>query len=224
MRFDQTALLAPARLHEIHGDEPDRAAMLHFALAAAGARSHGPILLLRVPQHRQDGMAYGEGLRELGIDPARLVLIELRDTLALLRAGVDAARCTGIAAVLIESRGTAREYDLTASRRLTLAAEASALCVLMLRVSAPERPSAAQTRWRISAAPSAPLAANAPGPPAIHAELLRQRSGPAGQHWRLEWDAEHGCFIEAALPGAVVSLPALRKGMEGGTSAIARAA
>ena len=41
-------------------------------------------------------------------------------------------------------------------------------------------PSAAETRWSVSAAASREREANAPGAPAFDLELLRWRAGPAG--------------------------------------------
>jgi protein ImuA len=96
--------------------------------------------------------------------------------------------------------------DLTASRRLALAAEQSGATLFLLRLGAEPAPSAADTRWAVSAAPSEALEANAPGAPTFDIELLRRRSGPSGMRWRLEWNRDRLAFIDPALPGAVVSL------------------
>ena len=222
--------LAPARLHEIHAEARDWGAALAFALGAAGGGT-GPVVLVR-RQGRAALQLCAEGLVGLGLDPARLLLVAARDERALLRAGLDAARCPGLAAVVLESWGPLPLYDLTASRRLVLAAERCGAAVLLLRGQAPPRASAAHTRWQIRAAPSAPLAARAPGPAAIEAELLRLRGGPAGRRWQLEWDETHAIFRTgqapfptsaggggAALSGAVVSLAGLRQGPAGGRRA-----
>eukprot|EP01035_Chromulina_nebulosa_P064639 gene64639-88434_t len=58
--------------------------------------------------------------------------------------------------------------------------------MLLLRVAASPAASAAATRWLVQAAPSRPLAANAPGPPAFTVTLLRHRGGAAGNTWHLE--------------------------------------
>jgi protein ImuA len=230
----QMPALAVGHLHEIHAHAGALAAATAFALTAIAPNQRKPILLARVPHRAALRMQpYGEGLAGLGIDPARLLIVEARDNLGMLRAGLDAARCPGLAAVVMETWGTLREYDLTASRRLVLGAERSRVPVIMLRgegianLRAEPRASAAHSRWRIACAPSIPLAARAPGPPAIEVELLRQRGGRAGLRWRLTWDDEHGCFREdrpgsampgdterrhAALSGAVVPLARLRAG------------
>lgn len=210
--------LAPGQLHEIHAHAAHWPAALAFGLAAAVGR--GAVMLLR----GRGGLAarvYGEGLRGLGIDPARLVIVGARDDTALLRAGHDAARCPGLALVLIESWGRLAAYDLTASRRLVLAAEQSQVRLVLLRGDATPRASAAHTRWAIRAAPSVALAADAPGHAMIEAELLRCRGAAAGRRWVLEWNGQDGCFrlptgdaapAHAPLPGAVVPLVPLRTG------------
>ena len=209
--------LAPAQLHEIHGDAP--ATALAFAFAAARA-SRKPILLARTPRRAPLPLRlHGEGLAALGIDPARLLLVEAPDDDALLQAGLDAARCNGLAAVVLETRGALPRYDLTASRRLVLAAERSGVPVIVLRGEAAPRTSAAHSRWIVrstpSAAPAHPLLAGLTGSAACEVELSRRRGGPAGMRWRLEWDEANGDFhaqrIDTAAPsGAVVPVAPLR--------------
>lgn len=202
-------------LHEIHSQGEDRAAALAFALAQADMADTGAIFALRARgRSRLPTMFSGDGLSLLGIQPSRLTIVETRSEVDMLRAGLEAARCPGMALVLMESEGCFVPYDLTASRRLLLAAEASRACIILLRGDAEPRSSGAQTRWIVRSAPSVPLEAGAPGLPAIEAELLRCRSRAAGGRWRLSWDAEHGQFRDAPyatpLPGTLVSFSCLR--------------
>jgi protein ImuA len=125
--------------------------------------------------------------------------VRARDGEGVLRAGAEAARCAALSAVLIEPWGEPRPFDLTASRRLALAAEASGVPVLLLRVAAAEAPSAARTRWQVRALASRALEANAPGAPAFALRLLRQRGGAAEREWRVEWDRDRHCFAERSL-------------------------
>lgn len=215
--------LARAQLHEVHAEAEDWASALAFAFGMVEAEAARPILLLR-PRRKGAGLVpCGEGLRALGVDPARLVIVDARNNAALLRAGLDAARSSGPAAVLMESWGAMREYDLVASRRLILAAEGSRIPVVILRGDAEPRSSAAHTRWTVSSAPSTPLEMRAPGAATLLVELVRRRGGPAGQRWRLEWNEDHGGFRELPLdtrpsteergpplPGTVVPLSAVR--------------
>src|SRR3546814_8550577 len=97
----------------------------------------GGIIWLREERvERQAGGLYAPGLREIGIDPARLILGLLPDPLAVLRAAADVVRCPEAGVAVVELWRNPRQLDLTASRRLALAAETSGVTVLLLRVSA----------------------------------------------------------------------------------------
>jgi protein ImuA len=206
--------LVRGRVHELFAAEADDgpsaagfAAMI--ALRAVGRQA--PIFWLFTDQAaRHGGLIHAPGLIELGGDPDSLVLGQAPDTKALLRIAADAARCPGLGALIVEAHGKCPELDLTASRRLALAAEQSGVTLLMLRLGAEPVPSAADTRWAVSAAPSQMLEADAPGAPTFEIELLRRRSGPVGMRWRLEWNRDRLTFTDPALPGAVVPLPSRR--------------
>ena len=205
---DETAWLATglprAQLHEIFAiDADEAAAAAGFAVALAIAGKALPVLWLRTgPAERRGGRLRAGGLGELGLAAGAVVLGIVADDAALLRAAADAARCPGLGMLIVEAWGPAPGIDLTATRRLMLAAEASGTTVLMVRIGAEPRPSAAATRWSVAAAPSTALAANAPGPPAFTVECLRRRGGPAGRQWRVEWDRDAKSFRDAPLPGA----------------------
>jgi protein ImuA len=206
--------LARGSLHEIYAAEADDfASAAGFALAMAARLTHPgqSFLWLRVaPSARSGGVIQANGWAELGGIPADAIVGVLPDGMAVLRAAVDALRCPALGAVIVESWGAMRELDLTASRRLALAAEKSGVPLLLLRIDAAPVPSAAQTRWQAKSAPSRALPGNAPGLPAFDVTLLRQRSGPCGLGWRLEWDHDQRIFREATLSGAVVPVPADR--------------
>ncbi|MBL8587035.1 MAG: hypothetical protein JNK46_00760 [Methylobacteriaceae bacterium] len=219
-------------MHEIYAAEgADGVAALGFALAAmARAAPDRPLLWARQDlAAREYGGAYAPGLAAFGVDPARLIAVGARDPRDLLQAGLEGARCAGLGAALIELHGPAAAYDLVASRRLAFAAAESGARVVMLRSAAAPAPSAAETRWRLRAAPSRPLPAEAPGRPAFELVLLRQRNGQEGRRWLVEWNCDVGHFLERPLPepgpaaaddagpalsGAVVPLPALRADAE----------
>jgi protein ImuA len=139
----------------------------------------------------------------MGLDVSSLVLGLVEDEASLLRAAADAARCHGLGTLLIESWGRAPGIDLTATRRLMLAAEASGVTILSLRIGAEPVPSAAASRWQVAACRSRPLEADAPGKPAFDIELLRRRGGQAGLRWRVEWDRDAYIFDQAAFETAV---------------------
>ena len=176
--------LARGRVHELFALEADDAASAAgFAamLALRAGRQGAPILWLRTDEaERRGGRLHAPGLAELGGDPDALVLALAPDAKALLRGAADAARCAGLRALIVECWGKCPGLDLTASRRLALAAERSGVTLFMLRLEAEPVPSAADTRWAVSAAGRDGLEANAPGPPMFEIELLRRRAGPAG--------------------------------------------
>lgn len=198
--------LARGRVHELccaAGDAGAGAAMalLLARLAGEGVAADAPILWLRgAGAARTCGLPYGPGLAAIGVDPARLLLGMMGDEAMLLQAALDALRCSGLAALVMEAHGAQRRFNLTASRRLALAAEASGVTALLLLVDAPVAASAAESRWRIAAAPSPPLSGQAPGQipgaAAFDMTLLRRRAGPDGMKWRLGWNRERGVFEE----------------------------
>lgn len=202
--------LARGQVHELFAAEADdgpSAAGFATMLALLAAEPGEPILWLRTDAaERLGGRLYGAGIAELGGDPDALVLGVASNTQALLRSASDAARCTGLKVLVVECRGKCPVLDLTASRRLALAVEQSSATLFLLRLEAEPVPSAADTRWAVSSAPSRALEAEAPGAPAFEIELLRRRAGPAGMRWRLEWNRDQLAFNEPALPGAVVPL------------------
>ncbi len=163
--------LAMAALHEFYAQgEGDAASVAAFALLLAlRCGRPGPLLWLREDRAARQDRPYGLGLADLGLDPARLVLVQAPDTLALLRAGAEAVACAALAAVILEPfggrsggrSGGAAAFDLTASRRFMLAAARSGVLTLALRSGDPV-PSAAQSRWQVAGAPSEGLGANAP--------------------------------------------------------------
>lgn len=220
-RIDQRlhGCLTRATLHEVFADEADSAAATAFALIIAlrGGGSAKPVLWLNDDRvQRSSGALYGPGLVELGADPDRFIFVHTPDELATLRAAADSVKCGGVGAVVIAPYGKARALDLTATRRLALAAASSGVLTLLLRVGAEPAPSAAQTRWRIASAPSVPLEANAPGAPVFDVTLLRHRAGIAGFNVRLEWDRDQQIFVEQeardqTLSGGVSAAAAFRE-------------
>ena len=208
--------LARGKIHEVFAlaaEDAASAAGLALMLATR-ARNAGALLWLRTEAaERRGGRVHGPGLVDLGIDPGALVLGVMPDELTLLKAAVDAVRCAGLCAAVIECWGNPRALDLTASRRLAIAAEQSGVTALFLRMEAVPAPSAAETRWAVSPAASQALDANAPGQTRFAVELLRRRAGPAGMRWQMEWDRDRQTFRDPGAPapsGLVV--PLLRDG------------
>ncbi len=185
-------------LHEIFAAQSgsgSAAAALATMLAVRAGSNHRPLLWIREDRGvRSAGALYAPGLVEIGCDPNRIVSVTTKDTLTLLRAGADSIKCGQACAVILEPWGKASSLDLTASRRLAMGAAASGVFTLVVRVDAAPIPSAAHSRWQVTAAPSMPLAANAPGYPAFDLALLRHRGGIPGFEARLEWNRDARYF------------------------------
>lgn len=217
---DDVLALGCGGLHEFFSAMgPDAPALTGFMLALArGMRggpprqSSGPILLVR--HHFLDiesGEPASSGLHAFGIDPAGIILVAVQDARSALAAALEGARCAALGAVLVELQGETRACDLTASRRLALAAKGSNTPVFLGRNAARPCHSAAETRWQIAAAPSRPLAANAPGHPAFDLALLYARNRREGLRYRLEWDSCAGIFVPCPAGNAVSTFaPPLR--------------
>jgi len=151
------------------------------------------------------------GLAELGLDPRLLVTVRAADADSALRTAADALACDALGAVVLEVWGEARQLDLVASRKLTLAAQASGVTGLLLRMAAEPQPSTAETRWIVRAAHSPPASSwSAWGAPVFDAQLVRNRHGPVGR-WIMEWKCDECLFDKpAAHPQPVAAAPAHR--------------
>lgn len=208
--------LQAAKLHELFaarsGDVAGAAAIAALLGRNRDDRPDSPLVWLREEQAARRLRLYAPGLAALGINPARLLLAVLPDADAVLRAAADVLRCVGVGVAVIELWRNPRNLGLTATRRFQLAAEASGVTALLLRVEAEPSPSAAATRWSVRSIASHPLEANAPGRPAFELELLRHRGGGRGR-WQLEWNRDAGRFhdlADAPLSSALVPVPADR--------------
>jgi len=193
-------------LHEILGTADDGAATGFTALLLArlAARSGRSALWLT-----RDADLHAPGLVRYGLTPDRLVLARGRRPSDLLWALEEAARSAAIAAVV----GEVEVADLTASRRLQLAAEAGGVTTILLRRRGAETTSSAVTRWRVAALGSLPVA-DEPGigHPCWQLDLLRCRAGRPGG-WPVAWrgPAEGLVFVDpATVAPAATSIPGPR--------------
>ncbi len=198
-------------IHEILPEAPRQAVGAHgFALGLASRVSGATVWILQTSGRSEVGEPFGPGLSAWGLDPAKLVMVRVQGAASLLAAGEEALRSGAAGAVIMSGWGEAKVHGLTASRRLMMAARSGSTLGLLVRANAEPAPSAAETRWSIASAPSAPLAANAPGRPAFRARLLRSRSGAPPGEWIMEWDRETRRFTAPSASGGVVSFPADR--------------
>jgi protein ImuA len=161
----------------------------------------------------ESGALSMSGLAELGLDPRCVVTVRAADGESALRTAADALACDALGAVVLEVWGEPRQLDLVASRKLTLAAQASGVTGLLLRIAATPVPSTAETRWIVRAAHSTPAANASPwsawGAPVFDAELVRNRHGPVGR-WIMEWNCDECLFRQPADSQPVAAAPAHR--------------
>ncbi|MDT7934668.1 MAG: damage-inducible protein [Sphingomonadaceae bacterium] len=189
--------------HEIREGGPG-AAQAHAAAAtlfaaAAAARTDKPVLWVTPARD-----LFAPGLAGVGLHPDRLIVVEARSATGVLGLIEEGLRCPALGTVV----GEARSVSLAQSRRLQLAAEASGVMALMLlRWSAADAPSAAQTRWRVACVQSAPLGMPGVGRARWQVELLRCR-GTEGAMFTMEAADAQG---HLALAPDLVDRPLARR-------------
>jgi protein ImuA len=125
------------------------------------------------------------------------------DALFALEEGL---RCRDLAFVIGEIAGNPRALGLTASRRLSLAAEKHGTPLWLVRLDAARDLGSARMRWEVRSAPSPRprWTPAAPGIPSWSAELFRAHTHQPG-HWILRDDARLAAETAAAPhPGDLV--------------------
>jgi protein ImuA len=212
--------LALGAMHEVFTETGRQSAAATGFVAGLASRAaatqlpHRPLVWIRQDfTEIESGAVSMSGLAELGLDPRLLVTVRAADVDGALRTAADALACDAVGAVVLEVWGEARQLDLVASRKLTLAAQASGATCLLLRMAAEPQPSTAETRWIVRAAHSPPAAqalCSAWGAPLLDAQLVRNRHGPVGR-WIMEWKCDECLFGKpAAYPQPVAAAPAHR--------------
>jgi protein ImuA len=212
-------------LHEIApGGAGDGAAACGFALAlAARLRAMAPggrsaiIWIVEDFAAIEGGAPYGPGLALHGVDPAGLILVHTASAKDSLWAMEEALKCRTVAAVIGEIWSLEKIYDLTAARRLALAAQSGGASALMLAAGmaggADRLASCAHTRFEVfahrgvsakgspkgSSLPDLPLPGlPLPGLACWSVRIVKARGGAEGSvSIALLWDHEEGCFRDA---------------------------
>jgi protein ImuA len=179
--------LATGALHEVapqqHGDT---AAAFGFLVALLARFPPATRPLLLVASHRalaDHGRPHGHGLQQLGLDPARLILVETRNDKQTFWAMEEALRSRVPAAIA----GATAKLDLKTSQRLHLAAGDAGLPLVLLRPAQADDASAAATRWRIGTAEAARDRYGLVARTCWRARLERCRNGRPGD-WLVEFD------------------------------------
>lgn len=200
--------LAADGVHEIapaaYGDMP---AALGFAAALSmrqlenNPADEQPLLWCRLSSGaREWGRIYGHGLEALGLARQRLLTVTLNQPAAVLWTIEEALKSSSLAGIIAD---VGPNLDLTAVRRLMLAAKRGRTPALLLFPALPEGGTSARSRWIVAAQPSRPppFDDQAPGAPAWHLRLARCRGGRPGE-WLVEWShATHRFALAPAISG-----------------------
>lgn len=201
--------LALGTLHEVSPAAPlhlGAASGFVLALAALAGKDTGGIgretLLIQTDMARfEAGAPYGLGLDLLGLPARRLLVLRARRPIDALFAMEEALKCRALASVIAELPDDAA--DLTATRRLSLAARSHDGLGLLLRHRSTSAPSAAMSRWEVAAASGARDAYGGLGTTAFQLSLVKNRRGPCGR-FRVAW-SHHECAFVPADPVAVAA-------------------
>jgi protein ImuA len=194
--------LALGAFHELVPAAPlHLGAAVGFALTlVALTRGEGAVLWIQTDFAAAEGGAlYGVGLDLIGLPMARLVTLRVPRPVDVLWAKEEALKSGAVAAVIAELPGDGAVADLTATRRLALAAREGGGLGLLLRHSASSLPSAAATRWDIAGTPSRSDEYGL-GRTTLHLTLTRNRRGPCGR-WIVCWDHHERVFLPALSLG-----------------------
>lgn len=148
-------------------------------------------------------------LKLFGIEPDKVIFIDLQRTKDALWALEEALKCEGIAAVIAEIP----EISFTQSRRLQLVVEQSKVTGFILRTSTRNtNTTACVTRWKITPLPSE-LEDGMPGVgfPRWNVELLKVRNGRPGV-WKMEWVEGKYVVIQGNMAAATIQEQQLKAG------------
>ncbi|MDT3402282.1 ImuA family protein [Mucilaginibacter terrae] len=127
---------------------------------------------------------YPPALKLFGVDPDRVIFIDVPFQRDLLWVTEEALKCEGVATVICETK----DLSFTESQRLQLAVEKSHVTGFILRKDVQKvNTTACVTRWRVRPVRSR-LRSGMPGVghPRWQVELLKVRNGKPGS-WTIEW-------------------------------------
>jgi protein ImuA len=199
--------LACGGLHEIVPEtEAATVAAVGFLAAILTRLPQSRSFIFIAPSHgaRRYGRLSGHGLKALGLDPARLVLVETAHRKETLWALAEALHSGAPGAVA----GMIDRLDLKTSQKLQLAAHDCGLPLLLLRPEPTLEASAAATRWRIGIAKAGRDRFGLFLHPRWHLHLERCRNGRPGQ-WVVEYDhVAHRFSLVAPLADPALSASA----------------
>ncbi len=196
--------LACGALHEVVPETDGIvSAAFGFVVAVLARLPRGRPLILVMPAYgqREHGRLCGHGLNSLGLDPARVTLVETAHRKETLWAVAEALH----SGVPLAVAGMIDRLDLKTSQKLHLAASDTGLPLLLIRPAQTLEASAAATRWRVGTAEAARDRFGLLARPRWHLQLERCRNGRPGE-WKVEYDhVTHRFSLAAALADHALS-------------------
>ena len=210
--------LALGALHEVAPVAPlHLGAATGFALAlAARDRSSKSVLWIQPAFAGQEaGHAYGPGLALFGLPLARLLVVRVACSRDALWAMEEALKCRALSTVIAELIDDIA--DLTATRRLILAARDGGSLGLLMRHRSTREPNASVTRWEVAAAAGRSDGFGGLGRPSFDLSLVKNRYGICGR-WSVAWSGHEHAFtplsrgVVAVAAGRPADTPRARTG------------
>ena len=207
--------LARGALHEVAGGGNGAIDGAAAALFSAGiaARTRGKVLWCIT---RPD--LFAPALAQAGLSSDRVIYLEAGDDKTVLACAEEGLRHGGLGAVVAE----VARLSMIASRRLQLAAEGNATIGIALRrwrrqAEAADfgQPTSADTRWRVSVLPSAPLPVPGVGRHRWLVELIRARAGESADFELEACDGAGRLALPADLANRSSQAESRRRGASG---------
>ncbi len=171
-------------VHEFLYDSPEDAAATNgfvSGLLATLMQKDGMSIWVGPSQH-----IFPPALKAYGIDPDKVIFIQLQKEKEILWTMEEALKCQGLAAVIGDVQG----ISFTASRRLQLAVEKSKVTGFLLRqTNRSQVTTAFITRWKITAVPAVTI----PGLPGVgfpcwNVQLEKVKNGKPG-NWLIAFQS-----------------------------------
>jgi len=214
--------LQQAGLHEIkphtYRDTPAGLGLVLSVIAGIQRQGPGAVLWCMTRQHAQEwGWPYGPGLVKAGLDPARVLVVETRNTDEAAWALEEGLKSGALAAALAQ---TGIKTPLIA-RRLGLASRAAGTPCFLLTGHGEAKVPGTLTRWRIATEASAHVpfdmgahfSKNTPGPACWHLSLERSRAGAQGDRAQVAQSA----VAQERIPVGQTPRPQVAQGAVGQT-------
>ena len=171
-------------IHEFYYDQAEQAtASCGFIAGLTSVLMQNGGAALWISAHR---MIFPPALKSFGIEPDKMIFLDLKKEKDVLPAMDEALKCDCLATVV----GEIKDLGFTESRRLQLAVEQSRVTAFVIHPVQPiSKITACVTRWKITPLPSVlPNGMPGVGFPRWNVELLKVRNGKPGS-WQLEWIA-----------------------------------